>query len=297
MDSIKEMGYTVKDACKVIGISRSWYYAVKKRKDKREVSVSRDEALLDEIKRIKGEHPYWGYRRVWAQLFYRGKRKVNRKRVYRIMKENGLLVLQVVHKAKRVERRNKPRADRPLQYWGIDMTKFMIQGVGWAYLHIVLDWYTRKIVGYSIALRSRTAEWKEALDMAIMKEFPGGVRGKGLRLISDNGSQPTSVSFMKEAKLLGIQQIFTSYNNPKGNAETERMMRTIKEEVIWLEEFETFEQAKGRITKWIETDYNKSYVHSAIGYCSPEEFEKRYYERALGISAWERLPLKFENVS
>ena len=146
MDSIKEMGYTVKDACKVIGISRSWYYAVKKRKDKREVSVSRDEALLDEIKRIKGEHPYWGYRRVWAQLFYRGEKKVNRKRVYRIMKENGLLVLQVVHKAKRVERRNKPRADRPLQYWGIDMTKFMIQGVGWAYLYIapLNNWTRRK---------------------------------------------------------------------------------------------------------------------------------------------------------
>ena len=144
MDSVKELGYTVEDGCKAIGISRSWYYTVKKGKDKRKASVSKDKALLDDIKRIKDEHPYWGYRRVWAWLYYREGKKVNRKRVYRLMKENGLLVSQVVHKAKRKEKRDKPRADRPLQYWGMDMTKFMIQGVGWAYLHIVLDWYTNR---------------------------------------------------------------------------------------------------------------------------------------------------------
>jgi putative transposase len=349
VDKVKELGYTVKDGCKAIGISRSWYYSVKKRNDKDEKNNkdrekgedkensegsaknsvnngdtgkdkennkgngeetdegniipdvskdkafindktfinkdNKDKALLDDIKRIKNKHPYWGYRRIWAWLYYREDKKVNRKRVYRIMKENKLLVTKVIHKAKRKQKRNKPRADKPLQYWGIDMTKFMVQDVGWVYLHIVLDWYTKKIVGYNMALRSRTTEWKESLQMAVNKEFPDGVRGKGLKLISDNGSQPTSLSFMKETKLLDIQQIFTSYNNPKGDADTERMMRTIKEEVIWLEEFDTFEEAKEKITKWIETDYNKQYVHSSLGYCSPEEFEKKYYEKEIGVSA------------
>jgi hypothetical protein len=60
---------------------------------------------------------------------------------------------------------------------------------------------------------------------------------------------------MRDMGLLGIEQIFTSYNNPKGNADTERMMRTIKEEVIWLNEFSSFEEARHKIGRWIEVDY------------------------------------------
>ncbi len=65
---------------------------------------------------------------------------------------------------------------------------------------------------------------------------------------------------MKDMTLLGIEQIFTSYNNPKGNAETERHIRTIKEEILWLNEFDTFEEAEQSITYWIEEFYNKKYV-------------------------------------
>jgi transposase InsO family protein len=148
------------------------------------------------------------------------------------MKENDLLATQTVHKAKRKADGRKPKADKPRQYWGIDMTKFMIPTLGWVYLVLVLDWYTKKIVGHKVSLRGRTVEWREALDEALQAEFPEGVRGRGLKLISDNGSQPTSTAFMKDMSVLGIEQIFTSYDNPKGNADTERVMRTIKEELI-----------------------------------------------------------------
>lgn len=110
--------------------------------------------------------------------------------------------------------------------------------------------------------------------MAIQKEFPEGVRGSGLCLISDNGCHLTSTSFMRDMATLGIKQIFTSYDNPKGNADTERVMRTIKEEV---NEFGSFEEAMGKITQWIDLDYNKLYVHSQLGYMSPEEYEGLYY--------------------
>jgi len=122
----------------------------------------------------------------------------------------------------------------------------MIPVMGWVYLVIVLDWYTKKIVVWDVSLRSKATDWKGALDMAINSEFPEGVRGKGVILISDNGSQPTATSFMKDMVTLDIEQIFTSYDNPKGNAETERMIRTIKEEIIWLNEFSSFEEAKDR---------------------------------------------------
>ncbi|MFN3740602.1 MAG: integrase core domain-containing protein, partial [Thermodesulfovibrionales bacterium] len=75
---------------------------------------------------------------------------------------------------------------------------------------------------------------------------------------------------MKDMATLSIEQIFTSYDNPKGNADTERVMRTIKEEIIWVNEFSSLEEAKERIGKWIEVDYNKLYVHSELGYVSPQ---------------------------
>ncbi len=272
---LKEAGYKIKDACDALGISRSSYYSAK------EVRVvewknAKDDDLLGMIKRIKSEHPFWGYRRVTAWLKHREGINVNHKRVQRCMKTHGLLATQTVHKAKRTPQRSKPRAERPGQYWGIDMTKFIISSVGWVYLVIVLDWYTKKVVGWNLSLRSRSSEWEEAIDMAINREFPEGVRDKGLKLISDNGSQPTGTSFMRDMATLGIEQIFTSYDNPKGNADTERMMRTIKEEIIWLNEFGSFEEAREKISKWIEVDYNRLYVHSELGYLSPEEFEARY---------------------
>lgn len=225
---------------------------------------------------LKTEHPFWGYRRVRAWLVHRDGIRVNEKRVRRVMRENGLMATQTVHKANRTPQRSKPRAERPRQYWGIDMTKFMIPVLGWVYLVIVLDWCTKKVVGWDLSLRSRASEWQGALERAIEREFPQGVREQGLKLISDNGSQPTSVSFMRDMATLGIEQIFTSYDNPKGNAETERMIRTIKEEILWLNEFSSLEEAKRAIGHWIEHDYNKLYVHSELGYISPEEFEELY---------------------
>jgi len=276
------MGYTVREACRALEISRSAYYAWVCRTEAEIVPERRDQDLLERIQGLKTEHPFWGYRRVRAWLVHRDKIRVNEKRVRRVMKENALMVTQAIHKAKRTPQRSKPRAERPRQYWGIDMTKFMIPVLGWVYLVIVLDWYTKKIVGWDLSLRSRASEWRGALERAIEKEFPQGVRDQGLKLISDNGSQPTSVSFMRDMATLGMEQIFTSYDNPKGNAETERMLRTAKEEIIWLNEFSSLKEAKERIGQWIEVDYNKLYVHSELGYISPEEFEE-FYRRQVSL--------------
>lgn len=79
---------------------------------------------------------------------------------------------------------------------------------------------------------------------------------------------------MAAMSLLGIEQVFTSYDNPKGNAETERLMRTIKEELLWLREFSNLEEARVAIRQWIAVDYNSHYVHSSLGYMSPAEFAR-----------------------
>lgn len=228
----------------------------------------RNEELLSRIRDIKGHHPFWGYRRVWAHLRYVEGVIVNKKRVYRLMRENNLTVKPDRNLiAKRTSGRPKPKADRPNQWWGIDMTKVMTEG-GWAYVVIVLDWYTKKIVGHYSGRRSRSGEWLEALDRGLNSEFPYGVRGKGLNLMSDNGSQPTSLRFMRACSNIGIHQVYTSYSNPKGNADTERMVRTMKEELLWLREWKDEYELSKELAGWIGY-YNSSYLHSSLGYRTP----------------------------
>jgi len=273
VDALREAGWSAAAACRMIGLSRSAYYAAQQAGPARAAGPDpSDEALLARIRPLTEAHPFWGYRRVWAWLRYREGLRVNKKRVYRLMREAGLTVKRARHAVTRTPRA-KPKATHPRQYWGIDMTKFLIPALGWVSLVIVLDWYTKKIVGWELALRSRRQEWEAALARGLGAEFPHGVRGAGLRLVSDNGSQPTSTGFMAAMSVLGIEQVFTSYDNPKGNAETERLMRTIKEELLWLREFASLEEARTAIHHWITVEDHERDVHSSLGYKSPREFE------------------------
>jgi hypothetical protein len=202
VETFRGLGYTVKDSCEALGISRSSYSRRPMKREVGRVPEGRDEDLLGRIKTLKAEHPFWGYRRVRAWLVHREKMRVKEKRVRRVTKKNGLMGLQ--------------------------------------------------------------------------RGFPEGVRGQGLKLISDNGTQPTSVSFMRQMATLGIEQIFTSYDNPKGNAETERMMRTIKEEMLWLNEFSGLEEGKDKIGQWIEAEYQQVLCSFGAWISQPEEFEEDY---------------------
>ena len=239
--------------------------------------------IIVRIKEIKTEHPFWGYRRMWAYLKYIDGLEINKKRVLRLMQRNDLLVKPNPRlRAVRTAGRSKPRAHRPNQWWGIDMTKVMVHGFGWMYITVVLDWYTKKIVGYYAGLQCRGKHWLEALDAAINQQFPDGVREQGLCLMSDNGSQPTSLGFMKACRELGIHQAFTSYNNPKGNADTERVFRTMKEELLWLREWTSPFELADALNDWISY-YNGSYLHSTLGYKAPNRFEEEYRNNQLTL--------------
>jgi Integrase core domain. len=111
------------------------------------------------------------------------------------------------------------------------MTKVMLEGFGRVYVVIVSDWYTKKIVDDYVGLQSKAWHW------LYNRHFPDGVRGHNLFLLSDNGCQPAATSFMAACHALGIHQAFTSYNNPMGNIDTERFMRPLKEEFVWLKEW------------------------------------------------------------
>jgi putative transposase len=239
--------------------------------------AQRHEGLLQRIRELKAEHPFWGYRRIWAYLHFVERRPVNKKRVRRLMREHSLLVTPNLRlKAKRTPGKSKPKPTKPNEWWGIDMTKVLVQGFGWVYIVVVLDWYTKTIVGHYAGMRCTAQHGLLALDMAVNRQFPEGVQGKGLSLMSDNGCQPTSTAFMRACGTLGIQQAFTSYNNPKGNADTERVIRTLKEECLWLQEWTCPFTLASALETWLK-DYNEHYLHSALGYKPPRQFEREYH--------------------
>jgi transposase InsO family protein len=152
------------------------------------------------------------------------------------------------------------------------MTKFYVQHVGWIYLVVVLDWYTKRAIGWSLGLRPTTDLWLTALYEAIEIACPAGSRSDNVQLMTDNGSQPTSGRYETNLDTLGIRHVTTSYNNPKGNADTERFMRTFKEEVVWPNEFASFEEARAAIETFFQF-YNRDYPHSVLAGMSPIDFE------------------------
>ena len=238
--------------------------------------TERNSQIVERIKGLKVDHPFWGYRHTWAHLKYVDGLEINRKRVLRLMRKHNLTVKPDTKlKAIRAPRRSKPKPTQPFEWWGIDMTKVMVEGFGWMYIVVVLDWYTKKIEGYYAGMQCRSCHWLEALDEAVNREFPDGVKDHELHLMSDNGSQPTSVAFMKACHTMGIKQAFTSYGNPKGNADTERIFRTMKEELLWLKEWYSPFELTEDLGKWI-ADYNRYYLHSTLGYKSPMKFEEEY---------------------
>ena len=89
----------------------------------------------------------------------------------------------------------------------------------------------------------------------------------------DHGSQPTSGAFFKACSELGIRQIFASYNNPKGNADTERVIRTIKEDLVWIREFDSVAALEAALKMW-QKAYNEDFPHSSLGYMTPYEYER-----------------------
>jgi putative transposase len=236
----------------------------------------RNEKVLENIRTLKTEHPFWGYRKVWAYLNFRQHILVNKKRVYRLMQEHELMVPKnmQLRAVRTTGYRQKPRATCLNQIWGIDMTKVKIGAFGWLYLVVVLDWYSKKIVGYSISYRSKARDWLDALNMAVNQQFPEGIREhkEQLHLVSDNGCQPTSETFMRESAGLGIRQIFASFNNPKGNADTERVMRTLKEEIVWPYDWQIPQEFEAAFAAEV-VRYNTDYPHSAIGYLTPQQCE------------------------
>jgi putative transposase len=168
------------------------------------------------------------------------------------------------------------RPVRPNQNWQIDMTSFALSDLTSLYLVMVTDCCSRKIVGWTLDRRCRAGEWIGALRMGIESE---GLMTKeacrGLTLRSDNGSQPCSKKFVEYLGRTGVRGQYTGYNAPDDNAYIERVIRTVKEEEIWPNMYDTVWEAAAAIEAYVNY-YNQERIHSALGYKTPNEVAAAY---------------------
>lgn len=265
------------------GVSRATYY----RFDPETVPAVRDVELRDAIQRIALKYPAYGRPRITAELKRRGF-EVNHKRVGRILREDNLLCIR---KRKFQSTTDSKHAfpvhanllrnfvpSQPNQAWVADITYIRLADE-FVYLAVVLDAYSRLVIGWSL---ERTLEAKlavAALRMALSKrEVP-----QGLIHHSDRGVQYSCADYTKILKDREIRISMSRKGNPYDNARAESFMKTLKHEQVHREEYRNIADARRRIGTFLETTYNKQRLHSALGYRPPAEFDA--LAAALPVSA------------
>jgi putative transposase len=177
-----EQGYGKKLVATVLAVSRSSLYYRKRPRGSRA-----DRRWDGQIVAACGAKPAYGYRRVAWWLKRKEGLRVNRKRVLRVMREQGLLVPSRRLRARRRKEWGRVEVSRPNQVWQADLTKIWAGStVGWAYLVSVIDCFTREIVGWDLSNRCRTEEALAAVEQAVLERLPAGSRQAGLTLTTDN---------------------------------------------------------------------------------------------------------------
>lgn len=258
-------------ACRLVGIHKSTFYRHRTRLNRPATHCRvcyRQKSIRDRVRAWCERHPTYGYRRIWALLRRSGIR-VNPKTVYRVMKKEKLLQPLKRYEAKRSRRSWNLPIFRSNQVWHMDMTKIWTED-GWAYLFSIVDAHDRRVVAWSLTRLCRDQEAIRLLEDAVNRAFSQGVRGQGLKLVHDNGSQFTSRRFVQTLKTLDIAPIRTSYRHPQSNGKIERWYRTLKEEEVWSNEYRSLQEARDSIARFVHF-YNHERIHSALGYFTPME--------------------------
>jgi transposase InsO family protein len=259
-----------------MGLARSSFYYKTKVEAPDQMKTKTD--LRDRIEAICLEFPRYGYRRVTEQL----KREhwlVNHKKVLRLMRENDLLC-QVKRKWVNTTDSNHsfhryPNLIKGMvisglnQVWLADITYIRIN-TGFVYLAAILDAYSRKVIGYAVSKGLDTRLTLGALRMAISERQSG----TGIIHHSDQGIQYAATEYVEELESNGLVISMSRRGNPYDNAEMESFFKTLKYEEVYLNKYETYQDVMERIPCFIEEVYNQKRLHSAIGYCPPNEYEE-----------------------
>jgi len=282
-----EKRLSVRRKCELTGIARSSYYRELKRppseaKPQREAKPQQE--LRGEIAQIALEWPSYGYRRIQRELRRRN-RNVNRKRVLRLMREESLLCAPKRKKISIADSRHilpvypnlakDLTVSAPNQLWMADITYISLPKEV-VYLAVLIDAFSRKAIGWALDRHMYADLALKALEMALAaRPVP-----QGLIHHSDRGSQYASWLYTRKLNLHGIKISMSRTGNPYDNARCERFIKTLKEEEIYLYEYDDINDARLRIAFFIDDVYNKKRLHSKLGYLPPTEFEQAFFQLA-----------------
>jgi putative transposase len=275
--------YPVATLCRVLGVSPSGYYAWSKRPPSARAQA--DHVLLTQLRAMhtRSRHTY-GTPRLHAELRASGVR-CGRKRIARLLRAAGL------EGAHRRRRRGLTRPDlqavpapdlvkraftapAPDRLWVADMT-YVSTAEGWLYLAIVLDAWSRRVVGWAMGDTLRTELVLDALNMAVGNRRPAA----GVIHHSDRGAQYTSLTFSRRCHDAGIAPSMGTVGDAYDNALAEAFYATLETELLMRHTFATRTAARLALFEYIEAFYNSHRRHSALGYLSPAEFERRGWQR------------------
>jgi transposase InsO family protein len=267
-------GLTIERMVELGQVSRSGFYRFEKGAPAR---LDSDMKLRDAIHRIALEWPSYGRPRITAELRRQGW-TVNPKRVHRLLREDNLLCLRkrkfVVTTDSNHDRKIHPNLAGQMtltgvdQLWVADITYIRLQEE-FIFLAVILDAYSRRVIGWALALTMEDDLTLAALRMALAQR---GVR-PGLVHHSDRGSQYASKAYTDLLKEYGIAISMSRKGNPWDNAACESFMKTLKYEEVFRNEYRDLAEAKRSIQRFLEKVYNEKRLHSALGYRPPAEFE------------------------
>jgi transposase InsO family protein len=280
--------------CRVFEVSVSGYHQHQARR--RKIATRRhlsDEALLVHIRAVYAENRgAYGWPRVWRQLRSDGVR-VGKQRVQRLMQQNAIQARgkRRFRIATTNSRHNLPiaanvldrnfTASAPNQAWVGDFT-YIATEEGWLFLAVVIDLFSRKVIGWSMRPDMQCDLVVDALEMAWFQRNPS--KQAGLIFHSDRGSQYASQDYSQLIKGLGITPSMSRKGNCWDNACSETLFGSLKVERLHGQHFETIRQAKDETIAWLLW-YNQTRMHSTLDYVSPMQFEKDWEEAAIKIAA------------
>jgi putative transposase len=283
---VEELAFEQRDVnhcCRTLEVSSSGYYAWLKRPLSER--KTENERVWKKIKlHWEGSRKTYGRVRITEKLKSEGE-VIGKNRVSKIMKENNIqgvgkkkfkpVTTTSNHELPVAERIFKTevaaeQVTRPNQYWGGDIT-YIPTEEGWLYLAIVIDLFTRKVVGFSMRESMPSELVIDALDMGLKRQRIPMV--SNLITHTDRGSQYAAEKYTNKLAEYKIEQSMSRKGNCYDNAFVESFFRTLKVELIYTKNFKTREEAKKAIFEFIEVWYNRKRLHSSLDYLTPEQYE------------------------